>query len=119
MDPHMHNFREIRIQPPGPLGCLGLALGLGVLVVLAAVLLLPLLGIAVGVGLGIAGFGMLVAAWWRLRAWWRRRVSRRRGEPATCEARSVEEDDDDTPRPTGRPAQRRLSVEVRRRPHVD
>jgi len=47
----------------------------------------------------------------RLRAWLRRLLGRRDEPLVTYEAQAVD-DDDDTPRP-----RRRLSVQVRRRPH--
>ncbi len=107
----IHVHREIRIQPRGLLGCF---LGLCALVGLAVVgvfLLLPLIGIALGVGAALVGVGLLFVGYLRLRAWLRRLLGRRDEPLVTYEAQAVD-DDDDTPRP-----RRRLSVQVRRRPH--
>jgi hypothetical protein len=107
-------YRRVRVQPRGLLGCFLLLLGLAGLASLGALLFLPLLWIA----LGAAGVAAVLAA---ARAVYRRlkgTAARLLGRPP-AERRGPHEgrlpegsasDAADRPR-------KRLSVQVRRRPH--
>jgi len=109
---------EIRIQPPGLLGCLAGGLLLLGLVVLGSILLWPLLGLALGVALGVVLLGVLALAYFRLKWAIRGFLRRRSGTKDVYEADGTEvadpdadadDDDPDGPR-------KRLTVQVRRRP---
>ncbi len=108
-------YRQVQARPVGLLGCLVFLLALVGLAALAVFVFLPLLGIAAVVVLALMGLAALTAAALRVRAWWQRlRGLEEPSGPTTYNAEAVDEEDDEDDEDGPR---KRLSVQVRRRPH--